>query len=144
MRREHIRASPKWRGEEPRHDCVFINRDATMPGMQGMDVARVLHFLSFRHNDKTYPCAVVHWFATVDIEPDEETGMWVVEPLFNDQGQAFIGVIHLDCIIRAALLIGQYGEDVMPNDLEFHQSLEYFSTFYVNKFADHHAFESAF
>jgi hypothetical protein len=144
MRREHIRANPKWRGEEPRRDCVFINTDARRPGMRGMDVARVLHFLSFTHNDKTYPCAVVHLFATVDDEPDSETGMWVVEPLFNDQGEPFTAVFHLGCIIRAALLIGQCGEDFVPNDIVFHQSLDHFKTFYVNKFADHHVFEIAF
>jgi hypothetical protein len=144
MRREHIRANPRWRGEEPRNDCVFINADPAKPGMRGMDVARVLNFLSFTHKEKTYPCALVHWFATMDDEPDEETGLWIVEPLFNDQGDRFIAVIHLDCIIRAAHLIGEYGEDFVPEDMTFHESLDHFNTFYVNKLADHHAFEIAF
>jgi hypothetical protein len=37
-------------------------------------------------------------------KPDEDTGMWVVEPDFNADGSPLVSVIHLDCILRAATL----------------------------------------
>jgi hypothetical protein len=77
-------------------------------------------------------------------EPDEDTGMWVVEPDFNDDGSPYMTVIHLDSILRAAHLIGVCNGDFVPKDLAFHQSLDAFRAFYVNKFIDHHAFEIAY
>ena len=54
MRQEHIRATKSWYGTGPRYDCVFIVHDKEAAGMEGMDVARVLTFLSFEHEGKTY------------------------------------------------------------------------------------------
>ena len=72
------------------------------------------------------------------------TGMWVVEPDFNADGSPLVSVIHLDCILRAAHLIGVCSSDFLPKELSFHHSLDAFLSFYVNKFIDHHAFEIAF
>jgi hypothetical protein len=44
MYRELIRATPSWKGDAARHDTVFVVLDETMPGMQGMVLARVLFF----------------------------------------------------------------------------------------------------
>jgi hypothetical protein len=37
-------------------------------------------FFSFKYGGVTYPCALVEWFKQMAEHPDEQTGMWVVEP----------------------------------------------------------------
>ncbi|KAG6809036.1 hypothetical protein H0H92_001858, partial [Tricholoma furcatifolium] len=76
MRRERIRATPLWRGKEPRHDCAFVVQ-SQLPGMRGLAVVRVQLFFSFEFEGKTYPCALVEWFKTVGRCSD--TGMWKVK-----------------------------------------------------------------
>ena len=70
--------------------------------------------------------------------------MWVVKPNILDDGMPWTAVIHLDSIVRLAHLLPIYGEEWAPRGLKYTDSLDFFSEFYVNKFADHHAFEIAF
>jgi hypothetical protein len=140
MRREIIRATPLWRKSFPRFDCVFLSRDPGHPAMQGMDVVRVICFFSFTFHGIHYPCAFVHWFTTISDGPDEDTGMWVVQPEMDPNSLPVVSVIHLDCVIRAAHLIGIFGGDFIPKGLHFSQSLDSFKKFYINRFIDHHAF----
>ena len=146
MRREHIRATPSWRKGQPRYDTVFVETDSTKSGMRGMHIARVFLFFSFTFNFTEYPCALIQWFEAVDDTPDDETGMWVVEPEILDNGAPFLAVIHVDCILRAAHLIPVYGEDFVQERHEINPSttLDNFTTFYVNKYVDSHANEIAF
>jgi len=144
MHRERIRALSSWRGEGPRYDCIFINTDPTRNGMRGLEVARVRSFFSFKFRNILYPCALVHWYSHNDDGPDEDTGMWVVEPDFHPDGSAFRAVIHLDSILRAAHLIPIFGQDTISTDIPLAYSLDVFSSYYVNKYIDHHAFEIAF
>ncbi|KAG2151076.1 uncharacterized protein EDB93DRAFT_1240140 [Suillus bovinus] len=130
MRREHIRACPIWRNEAPRYDCVFVNTDASVEGMVGMDIARVMCFFSFTFNAVSYPCAV-------------DTGMWIVTPSFDTDHSFSVGIIHIDSIYRAAHLIPVYGAQIISRDIKHHDSYDAFRAFYLNKFADHHAFEVA-
>jgi len=143
MHREQIRATSSWRQGPGRYDCVFINSRPDLEAMRSLDVVRVLLFFSFRSVDVMYPCALVHWFSLVDKERDEDTGMWIVEPEVADDGLPVISVIHLDCIFRAAHLLPVYGNDPIPKTISPHNSLDTFTAFYVNKYADHHAFEIA-
>ena len=143
MRREHIRAAPTWRKGPARYDCIFVNTNSNEDGMRGLDVARVRLFFSFRYYGITYPCALIHWFSRVGDAPDEGTGMWVVEPDFNDDRSPVISIIHLETIVRAAHLIGIYGEGFLPRGITMNNSLDSFNAFYVNKYVDHHAFEIA-
>lgn len=112
--------------------------------MLGLHVARVHCFLSFvdRHG-ALYPCALIHWFTRTDEDPDEDTGMWIVEPESTEEGDQNISVVHLDTILRAAHLIPVYGEEFIGKT-DFRDTLDTFDRFYVNKFADHHANEIAF
>ena len=144
MRREHIRATQSWRNGPPRYDCVFVNTDPAAEGMRGLDVARVFLFFSINFHGTKYPCALVHWMSRLGNEPDEDTGMWIVQPDVNADGSPTMSVIHLDCILRAAHLIGVYGTALLPDNLDFYQSLDAFRSFYVNKFVDYHSFEIAF
>lgn len=144
MRTEYIRACRLWRNEAPRYDCVFVNTNPELEGMQGLDVACVLCFFSFTFRGSTFPCAVIRWFDTVGDSADEDTGLWVVRPGFAPNHSPNISIIHIDSIYRAAHLIPVYGTCFISRDLKFHYSYDSFRFYYVNKYADHHAFEIAF
>ncbi|KAG2109141.1 hypothetical protein DEU56DRAFT_975209 [Suillus clintonianus] len=144
MRREYVRACPIWRNEYPRYDCVFVNTNPDLDGMRGMDVARVLSFFSFTYKAELYPCAVVRWFDTIGDSPNEDNGMWMVQPAHHANNSPHISIIHIDSIYRAAHLIPIYGTQFIPPQHQHHQTYDVFRKFYVNKYADHHAFEIAF
>jgi hypothetical protein len=138
MHRERIRSTPLWRGQYARRDTVFIETDPTLPGMPGMDVGRIFLFFSFTLQDVLYPCALIHWFENVGQQPDPETGFWMVRPAYERNGQPSLAVIHVDCIIRAAHLVGVYGSRLVPDIIHFSDSLDVFKTYFVNSYADHH------
>jgi hypothetical protein len=145
MRCERIRAVTSWRKGPSRYDTVFINTDPAAEGMRGLDVARVRLFFSFSFEGVQYPCALVHWFSRKDNSPDDTTGMWIVEPdMSDDDGETLASIVHLDTILRAAHLLPVFGSEHVSRTLSFTDTLDAFSSFYVNKYADHHAFEIAF
>ncbi len=144
MHRERIQTTQSWRSGSPRRDCVFIEKDASLEGFQGLHVARVRAFLSFKSHTRKYPCALVEWFTTVGDEPDNVTGMWIVEPDFNADGSRSCEIIHTDCIIRSAHLIPIYGSAFLPPGFHFSDAFDAFSAFYVNKYADYHAHRTVF
>ena len=146
MRHERIRSVKSWYNGAPRQDCVFIgNTDSDAPGFEGLLVARV--FLFFLSNTTVSHTHVPSFtgFSTVGDSPDDETGMWMVEPDFL-RGKRVLEVIHLDSILRGAHLIGVSGSHFLPSDpvFNFSKSLDAFKTFYVNKYVDHRAHEIAF
>ncbi|KAG1763973.1 hypothetical protein EV702DRAFT_1182667 [Suillus placidus] len=143
MKREHIRACPLWRNECARNDCVFVITDSNARRMLGMDVARVMAFFSLRQHGRPIPCAVVRWFNRVGNAPDPDTGMWMVKPAFSAQNTPHFAIIHIDTIFRAAHLLPVFGTVPLSPSIKFHHVLDIFKLFYVNKFADHHAFEIA-
>ncbi|OAX31653.1 hypothetical protein K503DRAFT_727701 [Rhizopogon vinicolor AM-OR11-026] len=143
MRRERIRATPSWRRGPPRNDCVFVSVDNTIDGINGMDIARVLCFFSFSFQNIVWPCAVVHWYKRIGSQPDEDTGMWMVHPSMNDDHTREVSIIHVDSIFRAAHLVPMFGNSFIPAHVDLHNALDTYMGFYVNKFADHHAFEIA-
>ncbi|KAG0695998.1 hypothetical protein DFH29DRAFT_991856 [Suillus ampliporus] len=142
MRREHIRAVPSWRRGPPRYDTVFINTGSE-DSINGMEVGRVLCFFSFYHSSETFPCALIHWFKCINNEPDTDTGLWMVRPSFHEDGSRELSVIHLDMIIRASHLLPIFGDGFIGDHVAFHNSLDSFAGFYVNKFVDHNSFEIA-
>jgi hypothetical protein len=87
-----------------------------------------------------YTCGLV----LVDDVPNDNTGMWVIEPDILDDGTKFTSIIHLDTVVRAALLLPVFGQDFVSRTLTLLDTLDEFSSFYVNKYADHHSFEIAF
>ncbi|KAG1806680.1 uncharacterized protein HD556DRAFT_1428722 [Suillus plorans] len=118
--------------------------DSDAEGMRGLEVARVVCFFSFQHSSGgVYPCALIQWFEKIGDCPDENTGMWMVTPSFHEDGSRNLAVIHIDTIFCAAHLIPIYGSEYIPHSLKFYHSLDTFRSFYVNKYADHHAFETA-
>ncbi|KAI6104275.1 hypothetical protein F5141DRAFT_1189731 [Pisolithus sp. B1] len=144
MHRQCIHASPSWRKGAPCYDCVFVEKDPTLPGFQGLYVAQVLLFFSFHYQNVHYPCALVQWFTPVGNELCINTGMWKVGHEYDEYGDHLVSVIHLDSILQPAHLIGIYGDEYIPPDLHYSDSLAAFGSFYVNKYSDHHAFGLAF
>jgi hypothetical protein len=112
--------------------------------MQGLDVVRVLALLSFAVDDVQYPSVLVQWFTCVGEEPDELTDMWMVQAERFTDGSPVVSVIHTDCILHGAYLIPVFGQDFIPSELNFSDSLDAFAAFYVNRYIDHHAFEILF
>lgn len=144
MHREHIRATSSWRGA-PRFDCVLVNIDPHLPGLLGLEIARIQTFFSFVHEHKLYQCALVHWFSRLGTEPHEDTGMWMVEPDYDEDGDPNLAIIHVDSIFRAThLLPAHQSGQFVSRDMTMHDSLDLFSKFYVNRFVDYHAFEVLF
>lgn len=155
MQREMIRATPSWWGEHPRYDTVFISTNQDALGMDGMEVARVRAFFSFRHDDIEYQCALVEWFDTEE-DPDPTTGMYIVSPAWGDPPivdsdsdsdsdagpQRLISIVPLQSIVRACHLIGVYGNTRLPDDFHFSESLDAFRRYYVNWYVDYHAHET--
>ena len=144
MHCERIRAVKSWRKGPRRYDTIFVNTDPSAEGMHGLDVARVRLFFSFSHNGVKYPCALVHWFSCMGDSPDDNTGMWVVKPDILDGNIKFASIIHLDTVVRAAHLLPVFRQDFVSRTLSLSDTLDEFTSFYVNKYVDHHAFEITF
>ncbi|KIJ58133.1 hypothetical protein HYDPIDRAFT_65438, partial [Hydnomerulius pinastri MD-312] len=70
--------------------------------------------------------------------------MWQVKPELNQNHERLQSVEHLDVIFRGAHIIPVFGNGSLPDNFVFSYSLDAFKTFYVNKYADHHANEIAF
>ncbi|KAI6032342.1 hypothetical protein BKA83DRAFT_4046649 [Pisolithus microcarpus] len=144
MRREKIRAIPVWHHGPARYDTIFVSTDDTFNGMLSMEVTRMLCFFSFVYtNGYSYSCALIHWFDRIADEPDDLTGMWMVRPSFMADGSKNLSVIHVDSIVRGAHLLPIFGREQVPRSVDFHNSLDIYRGFYVNRFADYHAFELA-
>lgn len=139
--RERIRAVPSWRNKQSRRDCIFVSKDMTTPGMAGMEAARTILFLSFTYKGQQIPCVLVEWFTTRP-ERCPRTGMWIVDRDYEHDSSRSMELIHLDSVIRGAHLIPVFYEGFVSTDLTYEDSLDRYDTFYVNQYADHHAFET--
>ncbi|KAI6011329.1 hypothetical protein PISMIDRAFT_95379 [Pisolithus microcarpus 441] len=143
MRTEYIHACPMWRNKGPHNDCIFVGTDPEANGMRAYSVVRILAFFSFNYKGVTYPCAAVRWFDTIGNEPDDDMGMWMVRPAHSANNSPFFDVIHLDTIYRTAHLIPIYGTRFISPNIKSSNLYDAFCAFYVNKYTDHHAFETA-
>ena len=112
--------------------------------MKGLLVARVYLFFKFSHDGVNYPCALVHWYSTSS-EPDTNTGLWVVQLESTSQGKHHMSVIHVDSIVRGAHLLPRFPSDApVYREINYMNALDIYTSFYVNKLIDPHAFEIAF
>ena len=109
MHREHIRAMPSWRNGPARYDTVLINSNLdSVEGIYGFEIARILLFFAFWYQERQYPCALVHWYSFVGVEPDEDTSFWTVEPDFTDDGSPHLAIVHINSIYRAVHLLATH------------------------------------
>ena len=148
MYREVIRSTPFWpRGDIPglRWDCVFVDvGNSENPGMKGLLVAHVYLFFKFTHNGVVYPCVLMCWYSTSE-ELDASTGFWVVQPESTRRGTRHMSIIHIDSIVRGAHLLPRFPSDAPVYwEINYMNVLDLYTSFYVNKFVDHHTFEIAF
>ena len=68
----------------------------------------------------------------------------MVEPDILSDGSRLLAVVHIDTIYQAAHLMPAYRTaQFIDRSLGMHDSLDSFSLFYINRFADHNAFEIA-
>jgi hypothetical protein len=145
MRCERIRAVDSWRGNSSkgRHDTIFISTDSGEEGMLSMLLARVQKFLKVTTSDgKAHPCALVHWWSVDTL--DEVTGMWTATPDFDEHRKLSLDIVHLDCVVRAAHLLPVFGDIQLEHNFSYFDTLDAFEMYYINKFADHHAFSIAY
>ncbi|KAG2148119.1 hypothetical protein DEU56DRAFT_730313 [Suillus clintonianus] len=61
----------------------------------------------------------------------------MVHPSMNDDQSREISITHVDSIFCAAHLVPMFGDKFVPEHVNFHNSLDTYMGFYVNRFADH-------
>ncbi|KAF5350412.1 hypothetical protein D9758_012462 [Tetrapyrgos nigripes] len=146
LMRERIRSVSSWRKGAARRDCVYVEGDPTQLGFRGLLVARVMLFFSIKRRKdlRRFPCALVTWFSAWGDEPCSDTRMWRVTPDVGRDGIRTLDVIHLDTILRGAHLIGNAGSTYLPRGFRATESLDAFTSYFVNNLADHHTHEIVF
>ena len=77
----------------------------------------------------TCPCTLVHWFLQVGNKADEDMGMWVVQPDFDETGSPLAAIIYLNSILHVAHLIGACGKAFIPKPLTPDDFLDFFKTY---------------
>jgi hypothetical protein len=140
LHQQHICSTPSFYGM-PRHDTVFVVLDESKPGMEGIVIACMLSFFSFCYCNQDFSCALVNWFIHTDDMPDKDTGMWIMELEHAQGGCPTFQVIELDTVARGAHLLPVYGANPLPPNFDYNNSLDSFSSFFVNHFIDHHGHE---
>ena len=112
--------------------------------MKGLLMARVYLFFKFSYNNVDYPCTLVRWYST-DEEQDTSTGFWVVCPESTNRGTHHMSIIHVGSIVHRAHLLPRFPSD-MPvyQEINYTNVLDLYTSFYVNRFINHHTFEIAF
>ena len=94
----------------------------------------------FSYDETVYPCALIDRFKQVGQGPDPITGMWRVQPeIVSSQHQQ--SIVHIDMILHNVHLILAFGTGSNPHRVHYSNSLDIFSMYYVNKYANHHLFE---
>ncbi|KAI5987199.1 hypothetical protein EDD15DRAFT_2372610 [Pisolithus albus] len=149
MRWETIHTIPVWHQGPARYDTIFVSTDDTIFVSTDDTIFVSTDDTIFVSTDDTIFVStddtifnVKHGDRSPD-EPDELTGMWMVRPSFMGNGSKNLSVIHLDSIVRSAHLLPIFGHEQVPRAVNFHNSLDIYRGFYVNRFADYHAFELA-
>lgn len=144
--REVIRSTPRWKTSgiiAHRRDCVLLNTESDAEESKGPDIARVYLFFSFALDEDVFDCALIHHFCDSFTAPDPDTGMWVVEPDYDNDGYRIMSVVHVNSIIRAAHLLPVFKDDIAtPRAITFAYTLDTFKAFYVNRYIDYHAFQT--
>ena len=141
MRREFIRAMHSWRHGASHFDCMLYKGNTANPrGMHDLQVVQAHLFFWFGYKNQLYSCALVHWFKTLGDEPDDETGMWKIEPIFSADGKPLATVVAVRDLVRAVHILPIFDSSFTEKNLTFNQTLDKFKLFYINKFIDNSSF----
>ncbi|KAG1803956.1 uncharacterized protein BJ212DRAFT_1449860 [Suillus subaureus] len=103
MHIEYIWSCPSWWNEHSRHDCVFVNTDSSLPGMQGPE-----------YQGEVYPFSDT---------ADEDTGIANNSPKH--------AIIHINAIYCTTHLIPVYSMEFLPHELKFYHSYDAFQAYYI-------------
>lgn len=137
---EWIQSAPSFHGGHC-WDTVFVEVDATILGMCGMEIAHILLFFSFHNHHKDWACALIDWFVHSKDMPDLDTGTWTVHLECDNCRQAMVQVIAIDSITHGTDLLPVYGQTWVPEHFDQFEALDMFKSFFVNHFVDHHMHE---
>jgi hypothetical protein len=77
MYKEHIQCVSRWRQGPARDDTVLVKAVETTT-MSGFTVACIHLFFRFEYGRVSHSCALIHDYTTCGLEPDADTGMWIV------------------------------------------------------------------
>ena len=135
-----MRATPTWRKEFSHYSMILV-KTGLAPGPHGLSVARLCLLFSFTIDGTHHEVALVEWFCYIGDLPDEDTGMWVVAREVQDDGLPYSDFIPINTILQSCQLLPMYGTDMISSKITHMTSLDIFQVYYVNKLADHHAFE---
>src|SRR6266852_4486511 len=116
FKRELMRATPRWRGADPRFDMILVRMELE-PGPHGLSVARFHVLFSFVIDSTRHEVALVKWFSYIGDSPDEDTGMWVVKRNNNDDGSPSMGFICINKILRSCHLLPLYGKEMISSEI---------------------------
>ena len=141
--KEIIRANPYYRGHG-RFDCALIETNPEEPGMSGLDMVQVMLLFSVRVGARKIPMALVQWFRKVSGSPDKDTGMWIVEREYDEDGFLHCSVVHLNSIFRSVHLVPVFGPDPVSTNINRHATLRVFTRFFVNTYSDYHIHETLY
>jgi hypothetical protein len=138
MHQQMIHSNPSFRGRRC-FDTVLVKiTDANR--FMGMSLACVMVLLVVRHKHVSYECCLVEWYCQLLDERDPVTGLWIVEPKLNSQGECSTDIIHIECILWPCHLIGVCGDkNLSCNFSDSSVVLDVFHAFYVNHYIDYHA-----
>jgi hypothetical protein len=64
-------------------------------------------------------------------------GQNLVLLMMSDDGETIVSIIHLDTIVQASHLLSVFGKECVSKTLLFTDTLDTFTRFYINKYADH-------
>ncbi|EKM75692.1 hypothetical protein AGABI1DRAFT_102708 [Agaricus bisporus var. burnettii JB137-S8] len=116
---ERIRAVSTWRNQGARYDTVFVKgKPGSNTISTGLTIARVRRFFSFTFNDQIHECGLVNEYHFVGTGPDEETGMWIVQPTYRSRS-IVSSIIPIKDIYRASHLLPQFTDK--PDTLDSYQ-----------------------
>jgi hypothetical protein len=110
-----------------------------------LNIVRIQLLFLFRWSGKECLCTLVKWFSALGDQPDEVTGLWVVKPDIDVDGNQDVQVVHLETIVHIAHLLPVFGNTPLPaQGIHPSDTLDTFHTYYVNKYADYHSHTLAF
>ncbi len=110
--------------------------------MSGYIISHILLFFSFKYAGEDFPIALVWWYTLSDNAGcrDKVTGMWLIECEFRGE-EPHLVVVHVGSIYCAVHLIPFFRKEWVPQGFSHNNTLDKYTKFYVNRFADHHSFE---
>ena len=110
--------------------------------MSSYIISHALVFFSFKYTNKDFSIVLVWQYILSDEARcrDKAIGMWLVECEFHGE-EPHLAVVHICSIFHAVHLLPFFGKEWVPQGFSYSNTLDKYTKFYVNRFADYHLFE---